>query len=209
MRGGTGMKKIDSLVLGAYGANCYLLWNDGHVLIVDPGSKSPKVRELIEVQSGIVDGIFLTHGHFDHIAGTDALVDYFHCPLYINDLDVSLLTNPYLNVSAGTGSEVIVKTKPIGLMPGHLQIGKFSFTLIDAPGHSEGSCLMIWDDKMICGDVLFQGSIGRTDLVTGSNPKMFQTLQMIKTLNPDLKVYPGHGNPTTLQDELRTNPYLD
>lgn len=202
------MKKIDSLVLGAYAANCYLLWNDGHVLIVDPGSKSPKIKELIEVQNGIVDGIFLTHGHFDHIAGVDALVKHYSCPVYINDLDVPLLTNPYLNVSAGM-NEVIVKAKPIGLMPGRMQIGSFSFELIDAPGHSEGSCLMIWDDHMICGDVLFQGSIGRTDLVTGSNPKMFQTLQMIKTLDPNLKVYPGHGNTTTLLEELQTNPYLD
>lgn len=201
------MNKIDTLELGAYAANCYLLWEDKHVLIVDPGSKSPKIKELIEVQDGIVDGIYLTHGHFDHIAGVDALVDIYGCSVYMNDLDIPLLTNPYLNVSAG-GKEVIVHSVPIGLSPGQHTIGSFVFDLIDAPGHSEGSCLMIWHDKMICGDVLFRGSIGRTDLVTGSNPKMFQTLQMVKTLDPNLCIYPGHGEKTTLFEELQHNPYL-
>lgn len=201
------MNKVDTLALGAYAANCYLLWEDKHVLIVDPGSKSPKIKELIEVQDGIVEGIYLTHGHFDHIAGVDTFVDIYGCNVYMNDLDIPLLTNPYLNVSAG-GNEIIIKTKPIGLMPGRQTIGHFAFDLIDAPGHSEGSCLMIWHQNMICGDVLFQGSIGRTDLVTGSNPKMFQSLQMIKTLDPRLTIYPGHGNKTTLQEELQSNPFL-
>jgi len=201
------MTKIDSLELGMYAANCYLLWKGKHVLIVDPGSKSAKIRDLIDVQNGFVDGIYLTHGHFDHIAGVDPLAAYYSCQLYINDLDIPLLTNPYLNVSAG-GNEVIVHTKPVGLRPGRNQIGAFLFDLIDAPGHTEGSSLMIWENHMICGDVLFKGSIGRTDLITGSNPKMFQTLQMMRTLNPELDVYPGHGEKTTLLEELKNNPFL-
>lgn len=201
------MSKIDILTLGAYAANCYLLWEGKHVLIVDPGSKSPRIKEQIAANNGIVDGIYLTHGHFDHIAGVDALVDYYHCPVYINDLDMPLLRDPYLNYSM-PGQETILKSKAIGVAPGNNTIGAFSFELIDAPGHSEGSSLMIWHDNMICGDVLFQGSIGRTDLATGSNPKMFQTLQMVKTLDPKLKVYPGHGEITDLQTELISNPYL-
>lgn len=202
------MVKIDSLVLGSFAANCYLLWKNKHVLIVDPGSKSPKVHELIDAQGGIVDGIYLTHGHFDHIAGVDPLVHLYQCPVYINELDIPLLTNPYLNVSAGMDHEVVLKSVPTALSPGIHRIGEFTFELLDAPGHSEGSSLMIWEGCLICGDVLFQGSIGRTDLITGSNPKMYQTLQMIKTLNPDLKVYPGHGEKTTLLEELKSNPFL-
>ena len=67
---------------------------------------------------------------------------------------------------------------------------------------------MIWGDAMICGDVLFQGSIGRTDLIGGSNTKMYQTLEMVKTLDPDLTIYPGHGPKTTLAQELKHNPFL-
>lgn len=202
------MTKIDSLVLGSYAANCYLCWKNSHVLIVDPGSKSPKIQKLIAMQGGLVDGIYLTHGHFDHIAGVDSLASYYNCSVYMNPLDIPLLSNPYLNVSAGTGEEVIVKTGVIGLEPGINQIGEFAFELIDAPGHSEGSCLMIWEGNMICGDVLFQGSIGRTDLITGSNTKMAQTLKKIKQMDANLKIYPGHGSTTTLQQELLHNPFL-
>lgn len=201
------MTKIETLVLGMYAANCYLLWEDDHVLIVDPGSKNTKIRETIDSQGGKVDGIYLTHGHFDHIAGVDALTAYYHCPVYINELDLPLLQDPRKNVSYGA-NEVIVRTSAIGLLPGHHQIGAFSFELLDAPGHSEGSSLMIWQQYLICGDVLFQGSIGRTDLPGGSNTKMFQTLQMVKTLDPSLIVYPGHGDRTTLQEELLYNPFL-
>lgn len=201
--------KIDSLVLGSFAANCYLLWKNQHVLIVDPGSKSPKVQKLIDAQRGFVDGIYLTHGHFDHIAGVDSLANYYNCSVYMNPLDIPLLANPYLNVSAGMEHEVIVRSEIIALQPGINQIGEFAFELIDAPGHSEGSSIMLWEGNMICGDVLFQGSIGRTDLFTGSNTKMIQTLEKIKQLEPNLKVYPGHGPTTTLQEELLHNPYLN
>lgn len=201
------MIKIDTLVLGMYAANCYLLWKDDHVLIVDPGSLNPKIKEKIISANGIVDGIYLTHGHFDHIAGVDALVETFQVPVYINALETSFLTDPKLNVSYG-GKEIVLKTAAIGLQPGKQSIQSFSFELIDAPGHSIGSSIMLWENYMICGDVLFKGSIGRMDLITGSNTQMKQTLQRIKKLDPSYIVLPGHGEPTTLLEELNTNPYL-
>lgn len=201
------MKKIDTFILGMVQVNTYLLWNDNHVLIIDPGSKSVKMQESIDSQNGIVDGIVLTHAHFDHIAGVDALVKKYHCPLYINDLDIPLLRDPALNFSIGT--PIIVTTKPNVLQPGMNTIGAFTFRAIDAPGHSEGCTMIEWEQNLFCGDVLFQGSIGRTDLATSSNTKMMQSLRMIKdTLSPDLIVYPGHGPKTTLSDEFQNNPYL-
>ena len=201
------MAQIDSMVLGPVMTNCYLLWHHNHVLIVDPATKSGQIKQLIEMREGIVDGIFLTHGHFDHIGGVDAYARLYQCPVYINDPDLGMLSDPYRNAS-GLGEEVIVKSEAIGLQPGKNQINEFTFTLIDAPGHTEGSCLMIWGDAMICGDVLFQGSIGRTDLIGGSNTKMYQTLEMVKTLDPDLTIYPGHGPKTSLAQELKHNPFL-
>lgn len=200
------MKKIETFVLGMVQVNTYLLWNDNHVLIIDPGSKSPRLQESIDSNNGIVDGILLTHAHFDHIAGVDALVKKYNCSLYMNDLDVPLLTDPHLNFSIGT--EITVKTKPCILSPGNHTIGKFTFEFIDAPGHSEGSSMILWDKNLFSGDVLFQGSIGRTDLVTSSNSKMIQSLQKIRQMDPDLHVYPGHGPDTTLMNELLYNPYL-
>ena len=78
------MKKMDTFVLGMVQVNTYLLWEENHVLIVDPGSKSHKLQETIDSQNGVVDAIVLTHGHFDHIAGVDALVKKYHCPVSVS-----------------------------------------------------------------------------------------------------------------------------
>ena len=134
------------------------------------------------------------------------IVKKYQCPLYMNDLDEELLTNSRLNFSIG--EEIIVHTKPETLLPGVHTIGNFEITFIDAPGHSEGSSMILWDDNLFSGDVLFQGSIGRTDLATSSNTKMMQSLRKIREMDPNLKVYPGHGPATTLKDELLYNPYL-
>ncbi|MEG0520156.1 MAG: MBL fold metallo-hydrolase, partial [Erysipelotrichaceae bacterium] len=169
---------------------------------------SPKIQAMIDEKEGIVDGIFLTHGHFDHIAGVDILVKKYHCGVYMNELDKPLLKDPDLNFSADTMNPITIDSAVNGLTPGYHTIANFKFLLIDAPGHSEGSSLMIWDQHLICGDVLFAGSIGRTDLLSGSNSKMMQTLKMLKELDPNYDVYPGHGETTTLLRELQTNPYL-
>ncbi|MEG0264811.1 MAG: MBL fold metallo-hydrolase [Erysipelotrichaceae bacterium] len=203
------MNKIEVIAVGMFAANCYLLWHDEHVLIVDPGSKSPRIQEMIDSQNGHVDGIYLTHGHFDHIAGVDVLVKKYHCPVYMNELDRPLLKDPNLNFSADTMNPITIQSTVNGLTPGYHTIGSFKFLLIDAPGHSEGSSLMIWEHHMLCGDVIFAGSIGRTDLLSGSNTKMYQTLEMVKQLDPSYDIYPGHGETTTLLRELQTNPYLN
>ena len=201
------MKKIDCFVLGMVQVNTYLLWEDNHVLIIDPGSKSLKIQETIDQKNAIVDGIVLTHGHFDHIAGVDAFVKKYQCPVYINELDMPMLQDSNLNSSFF--QPVVVNAKATALKQGVNQIGAFTLRAIDAPGHSEGSTLLIWDDNLICGDVIFEGSIGRCDLATGSNTKMIQTLRYIRNnLSGDLKVYPGHGNTTTLDQEFRFNPYF-
>ena len=83
--------------------NTYLLWEENHVLIVDPGSKSHKLQETIDSQNGVVDAIVLTHGHFDHIAGVDALVKKYHCPVYINELDMAMLQDPKMCIRDSIG----------------------------------------------------------------------------------------------------------
>ena len=203
------MLKIEAFTLGLMiEANCYLVSEDGHALVIDPGSKGRSVHKRIEEMGLIVDAVLLTHGHFDHCAGADAFVETYHCPLYIHPLDAPMLKDPHLNFSADF-APLVVKSKPQMLKQGKQQIGHFEIEMIDAPGHSEGSCLLLMKDHVVfCGDVLFQGSVGRTDLIGGSNSQMVQTLRMIKGMDPELIFYPGHGPRTTLKEELNSNYYL-
>lgn len=201
------MKKIETYILGMVEVNTYIIYQDDHAIIIDPGCASKKLIESIQTANAKVDAILLTHGHFDHIAGVDELISYYNCPLYINYLDEPLLKDPYLNFSMD--QQVIVHTPALDLKQGALDIGAFHFEIVDAPGHSEGSSLIMWDKDMFCGDVIFQGSIGRCDLANSSYTKMQQTLKMIKQTIPyDITLYPGHGAKTTLQIELLTNPYM-
>lgn len=204
------MKKIKTYVLGMVQVNCYVLWNDQHVLIIDPGSASQTMIKDIDDQGGIVDGIILTHGHFDHIGGVDALVEHYHCPLYMNAWDQDMLMDAYLNASGAMGlPEVIVHTKPQFLDAGCHTIGAFNIRFIYAPGHSNGCSMILWDDHLFSGDVLFAGSIGRTDLPDGDMSKMRNSLRIFKDLDPSIKIYPGHGPVTDLRWELQQNPYLN
>lgn len=202
------MIKVETFELGLLiQANCYVVSNNGHALIIDPGSKGRSVQKYVEEEQLKIDAIILTHGHFDHCAGADYFVKLYQCPLYIHPDDVRMLQDPDLNFSADF-APLIVAAKPQLLKRGKQMIGDFSIEVIDAPGHSEGSCLILIEDCMFCGDVLFQGSIGRTDLMGGSNTKMVQTLRMLKQMKTDYKVYPGHGPATTLGEEIQYNYYL-
>ncbi len=200
------MKKVECYTLGIAQVNTYVVWNERHVLVVDPGSNPATLIRELQMQDAIVDAVVLTHGHFDHIAGIDDIVKAFSCPVYVNPLDKALLKDPILNVSMM--EPIIVQTSPKYLQLGKQMIGTFQLEVIDAPGHTEGSSLIIWENHMFSGDVLFKGSIGRTDFVTGSNSKMQQSLALLKQLDPSYIVHPGHGPNTTLQQELLENPYL-
>lgn len=199
--------EIQTFVLGMVEVNTYLCWSGQHVLIIDPGSKSTKLLKAIKDREGIVDGIICTHGHFDHIAGVDACVEEFKADFYMHPYDIPLCTDIQLNGSAGW-QPITIKAKPIALDSKNMRIGNFDIGIIDAPGHSEGSAMLLIENYLFSGDVLFASSIGRVDLPRGSQQKMSQTLQLFTKMNDDYIVYPGHGPQTTLQYEKMHNPYL-
>lgn len=198
---------VEKYVVGMYMANCYALWKGKHVLLIDPGSKSRKLMEKLEEEEAVVDAILLTHGHFDHIGGTDFFANKYHCPVYIDKEDEPMLTNPKLNCSL-QNNETIIKTPVKYYKNGVQSIGEFTFEAINAPGHTNGCTLLKFDKHLFTGDVLFNMSIGRCDLPQGSSAKMHASLQMIKTFDPELIVLPGHGDTSLLHNEFKYNPYL-
>ena len=196
--------KIETIPSGAFATNCYILEDQGTVLILDPTGKPQRI--LDRLQDRVPAAIILTHGHFDHIGAVDELVRQFHCEVYVHPADQVLLEDETLNGMAGMTAHVRTQTTP--LMEGTMKLGQIELQILEAPGHTPGSVLIAIGQDCFCGDVVFEGSVGRTDLPLGNDSQMRQTLKMVRMLNPQLNLYPGHGAATTLEKELNDNPFL-
>lgn len=199
-------------VMGYVGTNTYFLEKNGEMLVIDPcldpNNDASKLFDVIGDHK--VVGVLLTHAHFDHISGVDAICDKYKCPLYMNQSEIEWLDNPDLNLSYMVPETVIIKTKPTVLSLGNHQISNFDFEMIETKGHTRGSVSYVFDDKVFDGDFIFHLSVGRMDLPTGSESDMMQDIsdfiERFATINPTL--YPGHGNTTTLNKEIELNPYI-
>lgn len=198
------MKNIKTLVLGEMQVNCYLIEENGHVIIVDPGSTPRRILEAVDGKQ--TEAILLTHGHFDHIGAVDELVKKLNCPVYISEEDAPMLQDVRLNGSYMM-REFTVHTKPKHYTS-HMKIGSFEFDVLPMPGHTLGSVCLCMEDVMFSGDVLFKEGIGRTDLAWASLSQMVNTCKALSAMTKDWIVYPGHGPSTTLFYEFEHNPYL-
>jgi len=196
--------KIKKLIQGSYATNCYLMFKENNCIIIDPNGNAKKIIDAIGDYK--VLAIVLTHGHFDHIGAVDKLVDFYHCNVYMNPNDISLVNNPKLNSLNGIKS--LMNTKTIDIIEPSLKIGDYIFDVYYTPGHTPGSTIFIIEGYLIAGDVLFKGSIGRFDFPYSSESKTRNSIKLIKTLNPDLLVLSGHGENSVLKEEFKNNYYL-
>lgn len=176
-------------------------------MVIDPGANAEKIREKIaETPEEKVLAILLTHAHYDHIGAVDELHALYQCPVYLSRGDWKLSRNEDLNRIYSRSAKITCEETDYP--SGDLVIGPFTFQVYETPGHSAGSVCLRCDDCLFTGDTLFAGSAGRTDLYSGSEWKLRESLRLLAGLDPKLKVYPGHEGSTTLEEELRTNPYL-
>lgn len=204
--------KIHSMSLGELGTNCYIVYDNHHALIVDPGGEPEKVIYFLESQNVEPQAILLTHAHFDHIGGVDALRKHFNIDVYLHKNEADWLGEPRLNRStAFTRKEVRTARPEHHLTTGEMKLSTFTFEVIHTPGHSPGSVSFIFKDEgfVISGDVLFQQGIGRTDLPGGSIEQLEKSIRgSLYLLDDTFIVYPGHGSYTTIGAEKRNNPFV-
>jgi glyoxylase-like metal-dependent hydrolase (beta-lactamase superfamily II) len=184
-------------------------------LVVDPGFEPDRVIDEIVQKNLTPAAILNTHGHSDHIAGNQALKDRWpDCRLIIGAGDAPKLTDPRLNLSAPFGIDLISPPADRTVVEGdRLLLAGIRLDVLETPGHSVGHVVFVWKDGspwiVFGGDVLFRGSVGRTDFPDGDTRQLYRSIrQKLFTLPDDTVVLTGHGEPTTVALERRTNPYV-
>lgn len=205
--------KIAQFSLGPLPTNTYLVFNDEtkRGFLVDPAVYSDEVEDAIQ-HFGITElqYILLTHGHFDHILGVNGFKEkHPEAQVVISELDEPFLTDTVLSHSSkhGLTQDPIHADKIVGDRD-HLPFDDLTIKVIATPGHTPGSVCFLLDDVMFAGDTLFQLSCGRTDFPEGSPSAMKNSLQVLKALEGNFTVLPGHGPYTDLDFERKNNPYM-
>lgn len=205
--------KIGRICLGSYRTNCYFLYREGSsdCVIVDPADAGEYIYNGLKDKGFLVKAILLTHGHFDHILGVKQLKKLAECKVYACEEEKDLLGNPRVNVSEQVGRPVAIEADYWLRDNEEVNLCDVNIKCIHTPGHTQGSCAFYVEEAgfLIAGDTLFQGSIGRTDLPTGSEKKLFDSVETkLFVLPEETKVYPGHGEDTTIGFEKENNPFF-
>ena len=195
------MLNLKYLPLGDYQTNCYFLWEDGSstCAVVDPGYEAETVLSAAKRLGKEIESILLTHGHFDHVGAVRDLVAATDCRVYLCDKELSLppqITAGPLYYTDTYGDGDLITTAGLQLQ------------VIHTPGHTPGSVCLLCEDVLISGDTLFAGSCGRTDFPGGSTETILRSLQRLAGLPGDFRVFPGHGEDTTLSRERQYNPFM-
>ncbi len=204
--------EIHSFQLGPMDNNTYLLVDDEtrQAALVDPSFESESLVEEIRKRHCTITVILNTHAHFDHVVGNAFWARQTGAPIALHPLDIPLLeTLPFQAERFGFTAEA--SPAPTILLQGNTtyHLGKTELQVKHTPGHAPGHVVFVAREAVICGDCLFKGSIGRTDLPGGDLPQLLKSIGDHLLVLPDtLRALPGHGPATTVGAERRNNPYL-
>jgi len=206
--------ELRTIIVGSFQVNCYLYWDPatGDGVIIDPGDEADRVLAAVDAAGFTPMAVLLTHGHVDHIAGVNDVLGRLPVPLYCGRGEEALLTNPSANMSAALGRGVTTPSpdKTFGDEES-VRAGSVTLRVLATPGHSPGGVCYLDEREgiLFCGDTLFDGSIGRTDLHGGSMSTLLNSIRSkIMTLPDEIICYPGHGPNTTVGTERTSNPFL-
>src|SRR5687768_12189593 len=202
---------VEQLSLGQIGTNCYLVRTDraaAATVVVDPGADAAEIRLRLAGSGATCAAIMLTHSHYDHIGALADLAEGTGAPVWLpeGELDVFRRPNdffPGVPTPAYTGDATLLAGGE------SVEAAGISFQVRHVPGHSPGHLSYYADGCLFSGDVLFAGSVGRTDLPFGDWDTLLESIRVLAdAYPPETIVYSGHGPPTTLGDELAHNPFL-
>jgi hydroxyacylglutathione hydrolase len=205
--------KIDHRTVGVFEENCYLLTDDEthRAVLIDPGDEGGRILEMVENAGVVLDAIWLTHAHIDHIGAVAAVKRRFDVPVHLHPLDLPYYTRLSAKAAEMYGIDFEQPDGPDAELADGQEIacGALRFQVMHVPGHAPGLVAFTGHGVSFGGDLLFAGSIGRTDLPLGNPADMTASLaRYTGALADDIVVYPGHGPLTSIGREKRTNPFL-
>lgn len=214
--------KIGRMVLGVCGTNTYFVYREGteECIVIDPADYGRQIFANLKKNNLRAVGILLTHGHFDHIWGVEGLKaaanevaehhGYDSVQVFACEAERELLQDAGLNVSENAGRACALDADVYVKDGEEISIAGISCRVIATPGHTEGGCCFYFEEAgfCVCGDTIFQESVGRTDLPTGSMGTLVRSIkEKLFVLPEDIKLYPGHGDSTTVGHEKKYNPF--
>jgi glyoxylase-like metal-dependent hydrolase (beta-lactamase superfamily II) len=201
---------VDRYVLGPAQENCYVVREErgaADAAVVDPGDDATQLRLELARMGAACAGILITHCHWDHLGGVADLAEGAGAPVYVSELERPVLERP-----RDFFPDVAIRpyTAARGLTGGEtIELAGISFEVLLVPGHSPGHLAYYADGCLFSGDVLFAGSVGRTDLPFSDWETLVESIRsLFERLPPETIVYPGHGPETTLGAEQSANPFL-
>jgi hydroxyacylglutathione hydrolase len=205
--------RIDQRTVGVFEENCYLLTDDetNRAVLIDPGDEGGRILEMVENAGVVLDAIWLTHAHIDHIGAVAAVKRRFDVPVHLHPLDLPYYTRLSAKAAEMYGIDFEQPDGPDAELADGQEIacGALRFQVMHVPGHAPGLVAFTGHGVSFGGDLLFAGSIGRTDLPLGNPADMTASLaRYTGALADDIVVYPGHGPSTSIGREKRTNPFL-
>ena len=192
--------KIEIVTERYYGENCYIVYDEKSrkCAVIDPASED--AFSVLERLSLTPECVLLTHGHFDHIGGVTAFLEKYDVHVYIHENDAELLSDGYKNASAPLiGESITVNAKPQKLRDGDkLSIGALTIAAVHTPGHTRGCVCYFCGDAVFTGDTVFAFDRGRTDLYSGDEETIINSIRGLLPLLRGKTIYPGHGQSRTL-----------
>ena len=201
--------EIRAIHLGLIKTNCYLISTDRAAVVIDPGFKTEITADFLKANGGKARMILITHAHLDHIGGAEALRDETGVEIGIGELDAPALRDTEFNLSDKFHAHIAPFSADRTFCDGEkFSVGDIDFEVILTPGHTVGGVSYLSGESLFSGDTLFAGAVGRTDMPGGSLKALKKSLKRLIALPEETKVYPGHGDFTTVGYEKENNMFV-
>ena len=206
--------KVESMVLGQIGTNCYFAIKEDtkEAVVIDPADRPDAIVKKASEEGLELKAVFLTHGHADHMLGVAGLKEKLGIPVYACEKERELLADPGQNLSTALFGRGVSLSADVWVQDGQvIEAAGLCFRVFATPGHTPGGCCYYNQEVAVLfsGDTLFAGSVGRTDFPGGSMGELVRSVkEKLAVLPEETVVYPGHMETTTIGAEQRYNPYL-